>query len=245
MSNNAALMADISGNNPASDLTAYAAAGHVRIGLKATEGESYDWSRHNALSDQAHELRLDVVHYCFLHAESGTAQAGYFLSQIKGHIEVGDSFAADAEAAGVNHTIVAPFVDECERQYPRYGGWEYGSPYFLQDNGIRPAHGWGLWLADYTTASVPAFIPAGWKTYGMWQRSQTAHVAGIPGLCDLSIIAKPPKPKPTPTDLTVFERRHTNKFTRSMHHRSRPMSAPAKTRVTTAIAAASKAKEIT
>jgi GH25 family lysozyme M1 (1,4-beta-N-acetylmuramidase) len=224
MSNNAALMADISGNNPAPDLKAYAAAGHRRIGLKATEGENYDWDRHNALSDQAHQLHLEVVHYCFLHAESGTGQARYFLGQVKGHVAAGDTFAGDAEAAGVDHTVVTPFIDECERQYPSYGGWVYGSPYFLQEAGIRPAHGWGLWLADYTTASVPVFIPAGWKTYGMWQRSQTARVAGITGSCDLSIIAKPPKPRPAPSGLSHWEHRSARTLTRR-DPRTRPLSA--------------------
>ena len=47
------------------------------------------------------------------------------------------------------------------------------------------AKNYPLWVANYTSGSKP-LMPVGWTKYAMWQYSETGHVDGIVGHCDLN-----------------------------------------------------------
>lgn len=60
----------------------------------------------------------------------------------------------------------------------------YVSPAFWQSLGNPDFTSYPLWVANYTTASEPE-IPAPWKSYAIWQYSETGEVGGIAGDVDL------------------------------------------------------------
>lgn len=95
---------DASSNNEDAgpiDLAAYAAAGHKRISLKATEGTGYAWDRGVVLARQAHRLGLAVERYhLLLFADDPAAQAAAFAGELRaGHFDVqrGDRPMVDVE----------------------------------------------------------------------------------------------------------------------------------------------------
>lgn len=60
----------------------------------------------------------------------------------------------------------------------------YVSPAFWQGLGSPDFTDYPLWVANYTSAPAPQ-VPAPWKTYAMWQYSQSGQVEGVPGNVDL------------------------------------------------------------
>jgi GH25 family lysozyme M1 (1,4-beta-N-acetylmuramidase) len=64
----------------------------------------------------------------------------------------------------------------------------YTSPSFWKTymGNTTSMSGYRLWLASWTTAATPGTPPGGWSTWTMWQYTDAATVAGIPGKTDLS-----------------------------------------------------------
>lgn len=205
MTKAALLIADISDYQENVDMAAYKKAGHVRIRIKCTQGTGSAQRLYRERVEAAHTVGLAVDHYHYLTAEDGAAQADWFIANLR--LKPGDRLMDDAEAAGVNGTIVSDFTGRCREKNTDVAGLTYGSPYFLRDHGIRSTHGFGLCLADYTTNKTPIMWPGGkGEAYlpgfdGVpfeWQFTETARTAGISGASDLSRVvraAKQPKPR--------------------------------------------------
>lgn len=195
-----ALMVDLSSNNAAPNLAQHWAAGYRIIALKATEGTAYTWTAGAALTKAWHRLGGRVVHYHFARPGSGVAQADHYLAAVAGRWADGDLLCLDAETDGVNGTLARAFINRCHAKKPTAGGLIYGPPYFLRDHGIKPAHGWGLWLAQY--ASRVSLIPPGWDRWDVWQYTDHATVPGCPAPVDQSkvrrelLLAAEPKTPP-------------------------------------------------
>jgi GH25 family lysozyme M1 (1,4-beta-N-acetylmuramidase) len=180
---NALLMVDLSSNNGPADLKAHYKAGYRTLALKATEGTTYTWADNGAMADRWHKLGGNVVHYHFARpaGRSGIAavtQARYFLAAIRDHWKTGDRIALDAEVTGIDAAFVTAFIDTCNT-HPDWPGLVYSYASFLDTAKIQPSHGWGLWLADYSSKTPPAPVK-GWKRLDIWQFTRTA--IGVPGM---------------------------------------------------------------
>lgn len=168
---------------------------YKRIGLKCTDGANSVDPDYLARVKAAHSKGIGVEHYCFAEAEDGASQARYLLAHVK--FLKGDRIVIDAEVHGVTQQVVTDFIATIQAKLP-HQGLVYGSPGFLNPAGIHSSHGWELWEAQYTTAAEPDKVP-GFDGWTLWQFSQTSHVPGIGGQCDLSRVAPvktPPKVKP-------------------------------------------------
>ena len=76
-------VADISSNNLSFDAAQYAAAGHVLVGIKATEDTGYVNPNHTTWTLHAHSCHVGVLHYHFARPDLNTeptAEARHFLS---------------------------------------------------------------------------------------------------------------------------------------------------------------------
>lgn len=94
------LFADLSNNNPSLDAVAYAKAGHLLLGLKVTEGVTFDDEDHARLSVSAHKAGVAVAHYHFAqpNANSAVAEARHFWRKAEPHFrEKTDYLVLDLE----------------------------------------------------------------------------------------------------------------------------------------------------
>src|SRR4051794_27898733 len=178
------LMVDLSSNNGTPDLRKHYAAGYRVIALKATEGVSYTWSGDARLGDQWHKLGGRVVHYHFAQPGDPVAQADHFVNAIRGHLGKSDGVVLDAERGGVNGAFARKFIDRVIARLGNVNGMIYGSPSFLNANGISKYRGWRLWLAEY---GPRADVPGSWVTWMAWQFTDRArNIPGVPGAVDQS-----------------------------------------------------------
>lgn len=202
----ALLMADVSSIQGPIDVAALHRAGYQAIAVKATEGPSYVNPYYAATVDEAHRLGMTVVHYHFgVASATGVAQARHFLAVVKPHVRtLRDWLACDVEGQPSSYKqwarpdgarlFAEAFLHVLWDEAPRVGLLQrrvrrlvYGPPYFLRDAGVRPAHGEGLWVADYD-AHPNVLADMGWKTWTVWQFTDRATVPGIKGGVDESHI---------------------------------------------------------
>jgi GH25 family lysozyme M1 (1,4-beta-N-acetylmuramidase) len=193
-------MADVSSNNGAVDLRAYAAAGHAAIAIKASEGTGYVNPGHRAQADEAHRLGLTVVHYHFarpgrgqLHAELANFHRTYLAAWRNG-----DYVCLDLE--------VTEGADVAWYARAFLGALKgYGHPTILYTyrafagehlQGVR-ADRW--WIADYSGALSSEHAWAKQYTDGQ-EGPGPHHYAGI-GNCDGSVLN-------VKTALTLWARKH-------------------------------------
>jgi hypothetical protein len=185
------LMVDLSSNNGPPNLAAHWNGGYRTIALKATENIGYTWPAHAGYADQWHSyggriIRGRVVHYHFARPGDPVAQADHFVNTIRGHFGRRDVVCLDAERGGVNGTFARAFIDRVITRMGTVNGLIYGSPSFLNANGIGKYRGWRLWLAEY---GPRADVPRSWRTWMAWQWTDRATgVPGIPGAVDQSHI---------------------------------------------------------
>ena len=217
---NAEVFCDLSSNQPLPDVAAYAKAGHKRIALKATEGTDYHWSDGATVGVQAHRRDLQVIWYHFARPGSPKAQAEFFCKVIAADIKPGDILCIDAEVTGVNGTLVDGWLAEVHAKNPDHELWVYGSPSFLTENHITPAHGAKLWIADYGV-KTPA-LPHGWGAYEAWQHTDSGTATGVQGKVDLSVM------HPQPATEALSDQAHNDavNLTGHLKKRTRPLDKP-------------------
>src|ERR1700722_5693356 len=95
------LFADISSNNPTFNAKEYAAAGHVIVAIKASEGTSFADPKHRGWCLAAGMHHLAVIHYHFGRPDrsSGSEEADFFLEVTKGLLGPRDYVVYDGERA--------------------------------------------------------------------------------------------------------------------------------------------------
>ena len=192
--------ADLSHHNAAVDLAAYAAAGHTRVVLKATEGTGWTDPEFADRWAAAGRARLHRGAYHFGRAaSSGAAQADYLLEVVNaaGGLSPGDWLVLDLEDSTAPNRASAFATEFCGRMVARGhpSGLVYTGRWYATPTGITPGilpPGWRrLWLSDYGTVSDGAMrLPAGWSRDQVAARQYTnaATVPGITGGCDYSRI---------------------------------------------------------
>ena len=193
--------ADLSHHNAAVDLAVYAAAGHTRVALKATEGTGFTDPVFASRWVLAGKLGLARIGYHFAQTETtGAIQADRLLAVVAdaGGMTARDALALDVEdddsptAVGRADEYAAEF---CRRMVARghRSGLLYTGRWYADPAGITPADvpaGWRrLWLSDYGTDSDSTIaLPAGWARSQVAAR-QFDHAATVPGItggCDYS-----------------------------------------------------------
>lgn len=188
--------ADLASYQRGTDLAAYRAGGHHRVGLKATQGATYVTPDFAGWWRQAPGLGLARVAYHFADGADVGAQAAHFLGAV-GPRGPRDRLAVDAEwpdrpTAADGRRIAALIAEIANRGGTP--GMVYGSPYWLTAAGLLPAMlppDWRwLWIAHYGVTE-PA-VPAGWSRGQIlaWQFTDRAPTAGVPAPCDRSRVLR-------------------------------------------------------
>lgn len=179
---------DLSSNNPLPDLAAYKAAGHKHLCRKVSEGVGYHWAEGDTLADQAHRIGLRVGHYHWLRPDSAaTAQAAYFVTLLKGHLEPGDWLMCDFEAtAGASDPAdvsrAAQLHDFCvyvQSHLPEHPLFVYTGNWYLDGKPHCQAETrrWPVVMSDYSGADT---LPNPYRLhYVAWQFTDHADVAGL------------------------------------------------------------------
>lgn len=190
---------DISSHQKGADLAAYAAAGHDRILLKATEGAGYVNPHFAAWWRLAGELGMarGAYHYARPSRSTGMAEADHFVRTI---LAVGfrprDWVCLDVEDPdATGRRAAAHAVEFCARMVERgfTDGVIYSGTWYLQPSGLTAAMlpvGWRrLHIAAYNAIPddrVP--LPPGWGREQVAARQYTSAASqpGIPGGSDAS-----------------------------------------------------------
>ncbi len=196
---------DLSSYQAGADLTAYAAAGHDRVLLKATEGTGYTNPHFASWWRAAGQLGLARGAYHYAKPSAGTRPADevrHFLAAVQaaGGLGPRDWLCLDVEdpaaktPAGGRHAtgLAAALV---AAGHP--GGLIYTGTWWARPAGLTAAMlppGWRrLHLADYgRTADDAVPLPPGWDRGQVAGRQYTsgARQAGIPGPSDRSRVLR-------------------------------------------------------
>lgn len=193
--------ADISNNDGHVDMMEYAAAGHLAIAIKATEGTTFVDPFHRGWSLRAGLHHLSVWHYHFARPDLGNdphAEADHFWEYTRFLAGPRDYLVLDLERAVPSGWVHDPAwsreFDERIRALSRFSIILYGSRSSLQlsaDWLTGPPR--RVWDADWSTD--PDFAPAGYacvaRQYTDGQFGpQPRFAAGI-GICDMSRLSWP------------------------------------------------------
>lgn len=201
MARNSGLMADISSNNSEYDAVAYANAGHVLIGIKATEGLHYVNPNHRAWVLHSHLNHVGVIHYHFGRPDLNTdprTEAEAFLREALRNAGGRDYLVLDLERAtpqGWQHDPAwSRAFDEYVQERSRFHTLLY-----ISRSPLMTSDAWltgdvkRVWLADYS--ATPDECPNG---YTVVLRQFTDGILGpMPhslagvGRCDISIVRPP------------------------------------------------------
>lgn len=164
------------------DFNAVKASGVEVVYIKATEGLTYNDKTLKEFYDGAKKAGLKVGFYHFLRQNDPYEEAKHFLSAIDG-LEADCKFMIDVEAdqfkdKNDTSTRIRQFYDYLESKGLEAGIYTYTSFYNnLFDDRVK---GLPLWIAEYDVKK-----PTIDGSYVGFQYSETGHVNGINGDCDL------------------------------------------------------------
>lgn len=114
--------ADLSNNNVNEvNFEAYRKAGHILVGLKATEGTGFIDKRHAEWSERAHKGGVHVIHYHYARlGESVSNQVVLFGGVVQRHFGPHDFYCIDLER-GENEKFtpaeMAAFLNDFDKQF--------------------------------------------------------------------------------------------------------------------------------
>lgn len=212
--------ADLSSYQAGADLAAYAAAGHDRVLLKATEGTGYTNPHFAGWWAAAGRLGLARGAYHYAKPSAGRAPADevrHFLAAVQaaGGLGPRDWLCLDVEdpaakaSSGGRHAadLAAALADAGHPAGLIYTGTWWARPAGLTAATLPP--GWRrLHLADYGRGADDAVpLPPGWDRGQVVARQYTsgARQAGIPGGSDRSRVLRDWLPIPTTVEAPVTD----------------------------------------
>lgn len=154
--------ADLSSNNGAIDVRAYARSGRTFLMLKATEGTGYRWYGGDGLHTEAHAAGLNVGRYGWLRPDADpVAQADYFVDAIKDLVRPGDVAMTDFEATygaadpgdAARARQLRAFNTRIGNRLPHIDLWVYTGNWYLAG---KPAcqsevRRWPVVMSDYSS----------------------------------------------------------------------------------------------
>lgn len=188
------LFADISSNNASFDAAQYKAAGHLAIGIKATEDRDFVNPKYGAWVADAHRHNLGVFHYHFARPENGQpdGQAEHFWNTVRDHFRrPGDFVVVDVETSSPANG--KQFTIEYDKHLRKISGTHpilYTFLSYFQEGGLTISSG-DAWIAAWGRVQPGRnWDVPGPEDLWAWQYTDghsgpTPHsFAGIPGTCD-------------------------------------------------------------
>lgn len=166
------------------DFNAVKASGIEIVYIKATEGLTYNDKTLKEFYDGAKAAGLKVGFYHFMRRNDPYEEAEHFISKVEG-LQVDCKYMLDVEAeefenTGKNDTStrIRQFYDYMQSKGYETGIYTYSSFYKdLFDDRVKNLP---LWIAEYGVNKPNISVP-----YIGFQYSETGHINGIQGECDL------------------------------------------------------------
>lgn len=196
------LFADISNNNAvAFNAHAYASAGHLLIGLKASEGTTFTDGTHGLRADTAHGARVAVLHYHFCSGFDAINEARHFWTVVKPKWKNGDRLAIDIEqpALGRLGGRAPAYLSAFDQELHKLSGQEaigYTFRSALSSSlKVRSDKWWVAAFGNVWPAGARRHLPSG--TMWAWQYTDGTIGAAGPrgaagiGRCDMSVLSPP------------------------------------------------------
>jgi lysozyme len=180
---------DVSNHQATINWPAVSAAGYRFAFCKATEGTTFRdaYFTTNFAGLKAAGMRRGAYHYASPDDNAPEAEADFFVSVVAPQLDVGDLVALDMEDGTGN---LLDWTLRWLRRVESRLGWKpliYSGHWFLQPHGLEGSaelSEYGLWLASWTpTMPTP---PPNWFALAFWQKSASATVPGVTGVCDLT-----------------------------------------------------------
>ncbi|MYR84098.1 hypothetical protein GTY41_03845 [Streptomyces sp. SID685] len=190
----------------------YSTSGLSFVFVKRTEGEGYVNPKASAQVAHGRANGLVVGHYCYPHiADSGAADADYFLNHLGSDLHSGDVLALDWEwygQAAVSAAEADAFKDAWIARVRAKTSGHRIVTYADRSNWLNVDKnsnvGDGLWIADYVTAGKPR-IKAKWLFHQFSSSPIDQDVANFPSREALAAWAlAQPAPKPTPSPTATY-----------------------------------------
>ncbi|MEA2489484.1 MAG: lysozyme [Acidobacteriota bacterium] len=184
---------DISHFNGSPDWTSVQAAGILGVIHKATEGTAWVDPTLAAARTAIPAAGLLFGAYHFgTGDEEGSAQAQFFLDTVKPDARTLCVIDFEPNPSGTQMSLDHLFgwietVQQATGRAPLvYGGNSLLFPQIGSD--VHPTlAACPLWVAEYTSAAQPSGVPAQvWKTWTLWQYSESGIVNGVSGDVDRS-----------------------------------------------------------
>lgn len=194
---------DVSVHSGAVDWGQVAAAGHRFAFVKATEGDDLEdpaFDDHWRALKQAGLLR--GAYHFYVTEDDPEEQARFFIDTV--HLEPGD-LAPVVDVELIGHDTAAGLADRLktwlERVEAHYGVKPiiYTTAKFWDDHFPGEFGEYPLWVAEYGVEEPR--LPAGWKTWHLWQWNENMAVPGVekgadltrvhPAIADLSALLVP------------------------------------------------------
>lgn len=175
---------DIYNGSEITDWGAVKSSGVEYVYLKATEGLTFNDSKIREFYQGAKSAGLKIGFYHFLRLNDPYQEAQHFLNQIQG-LKADLKFAIDVEAEefkqrGISETStrIRQFYDYLVNKGYEPCIYTYSSFFNeLFDDRVKTLP---LWVAEYEVAK-PSVC-----NYIGWQSSETGHVNGVEGNCDIN-----------------------------------------------------------
>lgn len=185
--------ADLSNNNGSGALDAerYRAGGALLLGLKATEGTSFEDGDHHKWTHEAHINHIGVLHYHFARPDSSnpSSQAAFFLRYIHQYAGPFDWVALDYEVpktGGGDAVWCSQFMRHISAA-SRFKCIGYSFTSLMNDRGLF--HGDPTWEANFSSQADSRKNFARQFTDG--RLGPLPHgMAGIAGACDVNRMSR-------------------------------------------------------
>jgi len=156
--------------------------------LKAWEGDSPDPCFKQNLAE-ARAAGMPVMAYVYLHASDTNARMQNCIDHLDGAV-----LCLDWEADGIPATVVEDWMDVYEARCNRQGVNYFGL--YPPDNPTPRIGQWPRWFPEYCSTANLKLQPwdgspnPDWRyAWAIWQNSESGHVDGIDGGCDLDQLA--------------------------------------------------------
>jgi lysozyme len=184
---------DISHHNESVDLGLFAAGGGLAVILKATQGSGYIDPTFPRRLLEAYKYKLLCGAYHFCDASSPTKQADWFVNiagripGVKLFLDIEQNYADKSNTVTVDRAAaIASRIMEMTGQLPETYTGRYqpdGTGDQWGKTGNKVLRSTDLWVSHYTTKPKPNLVP-GWKTWTLWQWTDSGEVEGVEGSVD-------------------------------------------------------------
>jgi lysozyme len=177
---------DVSHYQAGLKLAPFKAAGGLAVIAKASQGTTSADPSFADFRAQAAAIPLAFASYHYLTNTDAQAQADWFLkcaAPAQGERIICDWEVSDVTAAMVVDFLDAVFIARPDLELTVYAGAAAKSPVIDAASSAWLKQNTSLWLAQYTSGT-PSWPTATWKTWSLWQYTDSGSVPGYVGPVD-------------------------------------------------------------